>query len=88
MLSEIMSAWSVLHCGSHMQVGEGTYGDVYKARDRQGGQLLALKTFKPGKVCSHTPVHIVSRPGTGNKDSSWCSRSSSLARCAPALLHT
>ena len=46
----------------------------------QERQLLALKTFKPGKVCSHTPVHIVSRPGTGNKDSSWCSRSSSLAR--------
>ena len=32
-------------------MGEGTYGEVYKARTREpGARLLAIKTFKAGKA--------------------------------------
>ena len=33
-----------------LQVGEGTYGEVYCARPQQGGPLVAIKTFKAGKA--------------------------------------
>jgi serine/threonine protein kinase len=33
------------------KIGEGTYGVVYLARSREAHpRLLAIKTFKPGKV--------------------------------------
>ena len=33
------------------KIGEGTYGEVYQAHSREAvPRLLAIKTFKPGKV--------------------------------------
>jgi len=30
-------------------IGEGTYGTVYRARDRSSGQIVALKKIRPMK---------------------------------------
>lgn len=35
------------------KIGEGTYGVVYMAKTKdQHPRMLAIKTFKPGKVCT------------------------------------
>lgn len=39
------------------KIGEGTYGVVYLARSKEGrSKMLAVKTFKPGKVTATLPA--------------------------------
>ena len=36
------------HTHTHMQIGSGTYGEVYECYDRVNARLVALKRLIPG----------------------------------------
>ncbi len=45
------------------KIGEGTYGVVYMAKTKdQHPRMLAIKTFKPGKVCTEPAFMILRCP--------------------------
>ena len=65
------------------KIGEGTYGEVYQARTREAvPRLLAIKTFKPGKVgyaCHGAKQQLQETPKIPTK-----SKSAAQTKCAEA----